>query len=220
MKHILRIILAVGLVMALATSASALTAATIPSDGSTNDFIGTIVAPVGPIGGYFGGQLYLWGGPANIKIDYYGAEAGYTNAFSFQGSTLFNHPGGGFENRTASPLSTTVNSVSSGLLNFSFLYNIGQPGAGSVVNGANPDNSIFNQPNFFVSFDPTRTTAGGATSGTSVWLFLDDGNTSDDNHDDFLVKLSVTGGNFSVPEPTTLLLLGLGMLGVAAFRRK
>lgn len=216
MKKICRIIFAVGLFLALATSANALTAGYIPDDGSTNDF--TSKFGVNAFGGYFGAQIYLVGATADLQFDYYGAEAGYHNEFNFGGVELFDHPGG--NTASATPLNITpvvVENVSPGLLNFSFDYN---NNAGSVVNGSNPDNQIFNLPNFFVTFDITRQTAGGPTGGQSVWLFLDDGATSDDNHDDMLVKISITNGQFSIPEPTTLLLLGLGLIGLAGMRRK
>jgi len=216
--RIFKLVVALAFVLTLATNASAITAGTIPGGTNDNDFQKLFNGTGNEIGGYFGAQIYLnAANPVNITLDYYGAEAGYLNQFNFNSAQVFAHPSGTTVPATLTPIATAVQSANPGLLNFSFDYN---NDTGSVVNGSNPDNSLFNLPNYFATFNPFSQTAGGPTGGTSVWLFLDDGATSDDNHDDMLVKLSVTGGSFSVPEPTTMLLLGLGLVGLAGIRRK
>ena len=226
MKRMLKFVFAVALVGALATGAGAYTAGTIPSGHGINDFIPLFGATHTEIGGYYGGQLYLsgGGGAATITADYFGAEASYTNTFDWNSGagyiTQFTHTSGNDIPATLTPLDTHILNVSDGLLPFRFSYNAT---AGFVVNGSNPDDSAHNTfPNFFVSFDPTIQAAGGATSGTYVWLFLDDGVFgTDDNHDDFGVRLTVSDGNIStVPIPAAVWLLGSGLLGLAGIRRR
>lgn len=225
MKKVFQVMFVIGLLLALSTSAMALTAGTIPGGTNDNEFARLFSGPGKEMGGYFGGQLYLSGATANtiIVLDYYGAEAGYHNEFNFLGIERFDHAGGNTIPATLTPKSTlSVFNVSNGLLDFSFDYN---NNAGSVVNGLNTDNTTANIPNFFLTFNPFSQAAGGATSGTSVWLFLDDGASVDDNHDDMLVRITVNSGSINtdpepVPEPATVVLFGLGLLGLVGIRRK
>jgi hypothetical protein len=52
-------------------------------------------------------------------------------------------------------------------------------------------------------------------------VFLDDNGASDDNDfDDFGVRITVTDGPPTVPEPSTVVLLGSGTLGLIVAARK
>lgn len=196
---------------ALMTAGGAASAASIPgaiSVGDNNDGVNPVYG-VNSQSGLFGANWYLVGGPADITVEYLGAEAGWLNEFDFGNDGVdFTTPG--IDTWTPAVGSTTYNSVASGLLSFSFITD-----AGSVFNGANPDNSNTATVNFFSYLH-----AGAQT----LDLWLDDtGGGNDDNHDDMLIRLSIASGNFAqVPLPAAgwMLLAGLGGIGVAARRKK
>jgi len=214
--------------MAMAMAVAALAAPSnagpgvIPGGSATNEFIGDL--SLGPtIGGYYGANLYLVGGPVDIQVDWYGGEAGYQNEFWWDGVQRFVHPGG---DTTGSAVdgTFTVTNVSTGLLPFHFFV---PTGSLTVANGSNPDNSGLG-PNFFSTFYPLSSgiaheTPGGPEGGQFVWLFFDDGGAADDdNHDDMAIRLSITNGDghFATPEPGTMLLVGSGIAALWTRRRR
>ena len=208
--------------LSAAPDGSGLTAGFIPGD-EVNDFVGVLFD--GPqIGGYFGAQIELEIlRPSLLVIDFFGGEAKYANSFVYDGNPIFTHSGDPILNiaqSLTSPLAPSFATALTGgsfLLPFRFTVN---GGADAVANGSNPDDSAGEAagPNFFASCDPFHADAGaGGTNCSSVYLFLDDfGGEPDDDHDDFLVRVSVT----PVPEPATILLTSVGFGFLAARRLK
>ena len=205
-------------VLGLIFSAAPSQAAIIGDTPASNNVLGEVE-------GWFGANLWLIAGPggANITVDFIGTEAGYSNQFvlnGVSGSVVVNG-----DAYTDSPPVNSVNNVgtvlvASGLINFHFVVN----GVVGPINGFNPLNTG-TTPNFFVTLGGPLDTniADNVTpsSGQQAWIALDDGGAGpDDNHDDLVVRLRITGGSFQVPDGgATLTLLGCALMGLGALRR-
>lgn len=153
-----------------------------------------------------GGSL---GTDADGSVTYYylGKEAGYQNIFTATGTNGSVSKDSGYSpsytnNFNAPALIGSVD-VLNGPLSFGFCSN-SSPGK-SVGCVSNFQNDSFNLGSL--------QSIAYSVVGNVAWIFWDDsGAGPDDNHDDMLIKAVFTPR--AVPEPASLGLFGLGLLGV------
>ncbi|HEY0941166.1 MAG TPA: PEP-CTERM sorting domain-containing protein [Steroidobacter sp.] len=145
-----------------------------------------------------------------VTYYYYGKEAGYSNEFSAGNLTYSSGFTPEAQNYFGNPIQIGTVSVGPGLLDFQFCaYSSGPVLQGCVTNAQNDGLGMLSFQSIAMSI-----------LGDTAWLFWDDsGAGPDDNHDDMLIKAVFTPSNV-VPEPGTLALFGLGVLGLGFGARR
>jgi hypothetical protein len=167
-----------------------------------NDFRGQLNA-VGVPGFTLGRVLGLEGAQAGdfIDVDFFGAEAGYRNTFSFGSTLLLNNQG----NHSFGERDLASVGAYNGSLGFKF--------CAVTVNAC-----LSNSQNNSTRWNSYQSIGMWLTDGGSTaWLLWDDsGANMDDDHDDLVIRLR----HRRVPEPGTLALFGAGLIAFAMIRRR
>jgi PEP-CTERM motif len=162
-------------------------------------------------------------GPLKITFEYFGSESSYQDTFT-AGAATYTETVNGVDNKWATPvlIGTTTFVVGAGT-SLAGLINFTTSGIGS-----GGQNATVGQDGFGIFLKGnTMTGALTQTSGqsfTTFWFGYDDqrdignGGASDDNHDDFIVRATVS----PIPEPATWAMMvgGVGIAGMAMRRRR
>jgi hypothetical protein len=138
----------------------------------------------------------------NITYTFIGSEAAWLNEFWVDGSLVFSSSG---------PFGTVNSSAAAGeLLDFHIRAIDHFGGEHIVFNGNNQDSNL---PSFAIALNVTYQ----GVFYDAIVMMDDTGHDNDNDYDDIVVGINV--GAVRVPEPSTLLLLSLGLAGLLGSRR-
>ena len=141
----------------------------------------------------------------SVTYYFYARESGYLNSFAADKLLYSTGKAPSLLNDFAAPVAIGSMAVNQGALDFSFCADRSATIHVGCLSNAQND-----------AFDARALQSIGMNvNGSTAWLLWDDSGTGVDNdHDDMLVKAVFTPINV-VPEPDTLAMLGLGLMGLA-----
>lgn len=190
--------------VALAASAQAGMVVNFPSTTAipdNNNFQSYLVDTLGLDVYASSGASITFDRSGTLRFEYLGAESDYTNTFWYGGNSFAE------DNDLNTDLAYMFEvSVTAGAWN------------GYFTSSGRPGEQFFPGDEEFGIFLGLNDVSGLNTN--TLWISLDDQDTGDDdNHDDFIIKVTFIPDR-DVPEPAMVGLLGIGLLGIGAARRR